>query len=614
MKNKAKHITLLGIVMIALASCGTHNNHNHTSSIYSDPTSDTTSGDSFITSSSDSDESKDSSTSSSSSNESTSSNTSSNSSSSSSSSSSNSSSSKSSSSSSNKPSSSSSSSSSKSSSSSSSSSSNPGPEELKPIKPGYTYADYLENSYGIIDGTPSVGTANLLVIPIWFTDSTTWIKKDHRDNVRNDIATAYFGSNEETGWRSVETFYEEESHGALMLNGTVSEWYELNKASTTYRKNYDATTNLVNTAVTWYFANHTDESRKDYDCDRDGYLDGVMLIYGAPDNGSSGDYNAENLWAYCYWVQKSSYKSFSNPGPNQYFWASYDFMYSNGSDASSRTGVTSKAYGGGDTSHCTVDAHTYIHEMGHMFGLEDYYDYSGQYNPAGGFSMQDSNVGGHDPFSIFSLGWGEAYVPTKTTTIKLKPLTESGEMIILSPSWNAYNSPFDEYIVLEYFTPTGLNKLDTTYSYSGQYPKGSGMGGIRVWHVDARLLYIPNNSRTVSADNVTTDVKTTLGDVTLMMSNTYYGNDGQDYITDLGAAYADYNILQQIRNSTSATYKPKDDMSSSSLFLDGDSFSMSKFSKQFVKNGKLNANIDLGFTFTVGSLTSEYATVNITKL
>ena len=54
-----------------------------------------------------------------------------------------------------------------------------------------------------------MGKANILVIPVWFTDSSNYILEDNKDNVREDIQTSYFGSNDETGWRSVKTYYED---------------------------------------------------------------------------------------------------------------------------------------------------------------------------------------------------------------------------------------------------------------------------------------------------------------------------------------------------------------------------------------------------------------------
>ena len=481
-------------------------------------------------------------------------------------------------------------------------------------KASYKYEDLVDNSVYPISCTPSIGTAHLLVIPVWFTNSSSYILETKKDNVRSDIETIYFGTQEETGWNSVKTYYAEESFGALTLSGTVSEWYECGKASSYYATDDSMTKTpaLVETATNWYFTNHSSDNRKNYDHDGDGYLDGVMLIYAAPDYGTTNRDSDNNLWAYCFWIQDYTQQNTSKPGVNAFFWASYDFMYGK-EVASLRSG---KTYNAGDTSHCSLDAHTFIHEMGHMFGLEDYYDYSSfSYQPAGAFSMQDHNVGGHDPFSSFALGWGKAYIPTTSITIDLKPFATDGEMIILSPSWNAYNSPFDEYLILEYYTDRGLNQLDTANKYMKQYgknyPTGTHDSGIRLWHVDARLLYTTTGE--FSANKVTTNPQTSSGYVTLMMSNTYWGGDADDYCSPLGKSYANYNLLQLIRNDTSATYKPKDSFSSSSLFKTGDSFSMSAFSKQFVQSGKLNAQKELGFTFEVNACNSTYASITITK-
>ena len=406
----------------------------------------------------------------------------------------------------------------------------------------------------------------------------------------------------------MKTFYEEESHGALTLSGTVSDWYTAGNSYKNYGNNQQNTMTLVKNASDWYFNNNTSDKRRNYDKDGDGYIDSVMLIYAAPDHQAANS-SYENLWAYCYWLQDSSVKNTRNPGANVFFWASYDFMYSK-SKAQERTGKSN--YGNGDTSHCNLDAHTFIHEMGHVFGLEDYYDYSGQYSPAGGFSMQDSNVGGHDPFSSYALGWGSAYIPTETTTIDLKPFSETGEMILLSPTPNSNNSPFDEYILLEYYTPTGLNKFDCDYQYDDYYPLGPSDSGIRVWHVDARLAKVSGyNSVSLLSSGVPSDSNR----VTMAMSNTYSGGStGSDYLSPLGSSYYDYNILQLIRNSRVATYKEKTDLIASNLFKKGSTFSMSTYSGQFKNSGKLNSNTALGFTFKVNALDEYRASITVTKL
>ncbi len=474
----------------------------------------------------------------------------------------------------------------------------------------YDYTDYTNNNMYAFDSTPSSGDPKLLVIPVWFTDSSTYITSETKKaNVLSDITDVYFGTASSTGWHSVSSFYNEESKGRVNLTGTVSEWYNAGQNTAYYgdaSQGQTRTTTLVTTASDWYFTNNPIDSRQNYDTDGDGYLDGVLLIPGAPDYSAARS-SYENLWAYCYWLQGTA--STSSPKANAFFWASYDFMYGR-STATSRAGTS---YNGGDTSHCNVDSHTFTHEMGHVFGLDDYYDYSGSYSPGGGFSMQDYNVGGHDPYSVMALGWADPYIPTTSGSITIGAFQTTHDLILLTPSWNAYNSPFDEYLLLELYTPTGLNQMDSTYTYNDNYPLGPSTTGIRLWHVDARLTTYSGYSYSKSLHS-----NVSLNNIYHAMSNTYYkaGDSSTSYISPLGQSYANYNLLQLIRNNTAETFKPTADFSAGNLFTNGQSFSMSTYGSQFVNNGKLNSNTNLGWSFSVvitGSGASATATITLTR-
>ena len=477
-----------------------------------------------------------------------------------------------------------------------------------------TYNDYIKNNGYTLSSCPLTGNAKLLVIPLWFNNSDSYITTAKKESVRNDIQTAYFGTSEETGWHSVSSYYRTESEDRLNLTGTVSEWYEPDISSSEAGSYNESQTNsLITRAVTWYFSNHSSDRRRNYDSDGDGYIDSVMVIYGAPDN-STDRRQGSNMWAYCYWVQDSSEKSTSSPGTNVYFWASYDFMY--GTNASSRTG---KNYGGGDTSHCTLDTHTFIHEMGHVLGLEDYYDYAHGGNPAAGFSMQDYNVGGHDPFSLMAFGWADPYIPATSTEITIGEFQSTRELILLTPTWNSYDSAFDEYLLLELYSPNGLNAFDSTYTYSGNYPKGPSTPGIRLWHVDARVLErtgsnryqfsptcnIKGSRRVLGAFNNTSDYEER------PCSAYYYlGNE----------AYQSMDLLHLIRNSTSKEYRDNSTLVAGDLFVQGSSFSISSYKKQFYygNQGKLDNGVALGWTFSVSSIFKEdgmnKATIRLTKV
>lgn len=481
-------------------------------------------------------------------------------------------------------------------------------ETMEKTEIALTYKDYTDNNYYSISSCPLEGSPKILVLPVWFTDSSRYITSDTaKQQVISDLDKAFFGDSGDGVWESVSSYFEKESLGALTLQGSVADWYECGYSSSTIGSNGLFATSNTNTIVEWavdhFFDTNPSESRSDYDLDGDGYLDAVIVVYGAPDYSALGSSSLSNLWAYTYWIQDSA--NTSNPVPNVYLWASYDFMY----EASTAYSKVGSRYGSGDNGDYSIDTHTYIHEMGHVFGLEDYYDYGGNYSPAGAFSMQDYNVGGHDPYSLLAMGWADPYVVSDSVTLEISDFQSSHDLILLTPDWNDSNSAFDEYLLLELYTPSGLNEADCKDQYLGNYPKGPKSVGIRLWHVDARLTYIITQGRQAYVSlNLINDP--TEGDVYMAMSNTYYDSSDSttsNYISILGEDYSDYNLLQLIRNSRSKTYHPTDILSSDDLFYAGDSFSLSNYSGQFVNGsqGKLNGGESFGLSFTVNSIDTD---------
>jgi M6 family metalloprotease-like protein len=447
----------------------------------------------------------------------------------------------------------------------------------------YNYENLQDRSVYYVDAMPSTGNPKVLVIPTKFTDTS--LSSTQLANYKTKIEKAYFGTDSDTGWKSVRTYFEDSSYGQLSIGGKVTDWWSSGYASSAVT-NETITTTLVKNAVAWYKANNSDIT--DYDTNGDGYIDAVSLIYGAPNyyNGGAND----NLWAYCYWVQEPNLKNVNNPGPNIFFWASYDFMDE-------------------DTSPAPIDTHTYIHEMGHILGLDDYYNYDRSSNDgaAGGFIMQDYNVGDHDPYSKMALGWINPYLPTASTSITLRPFETSGDVIVLSPSFN--NSPFDEYLVLDFYTATGLNYFDSHYQYGSSYPMGTTNKGIRVWHVDGRLFQ--TSTRTTSYSTSTTLTSSVLSSYyyTHAMSN----STGSTYGSPV-SAYRNYRLLHLLQAGGTNTFKNGATFSGGDLWTAGMSFSMASYSSFFYNSGKLNSNLNLGWSFTVSSLTDSEATIMVTKL
>lgn len=463
----------------------------------------------------------------------------------------------------------------------------------------YTYEDFSDNSVYNCPAMPSIGSPKVLVVPIWFKDSSKYITStSQKQTIKDDIETAYFGTEEETGWHSVKTYYQEDSYGLLNIKGEVTDWYETSYTSSITG---DQTTTLVKEVAQWYKNSVTQTEYKSFDTNNDGYLDALILIYGANDYSANSIIYNDNLWAYCYWVQDSSLQNTKTPGPNTFFWASYDFMYK-------------------DQYHYTIDSHTFIHEMGHVLGLSDYYDYYSNGNtPAGGFSMQDCNVGGHDPFSKMALGWVKPYVPTEDVEIGIGTFQETGDIIVLSSNFTG--SPFDEYLILELYSPTGLNEMDSKYNYENNsfYPKGPNAVGIRLWHVDARLRGTYVSGQYINFDGskyyTSFDTASSPYGFALAMSNTTYaqGSDSNGYCALFSTDYK-YDLLAQIRNNDANDSGMNNYLSSDSLFRLGDVFSVEEYTSAFPNKTKMNNGTTLGFSFEVTELTSNGAAIQINKL
>ena len=473
-----------------------------------------------------------------------------------------------------------------------------------PVTYDSLYENYVKNAIYEQSAIPtSVKETKFLVIPVWFTDSSSLVNEE-ASVVKDRIQKAFFGTTEETGWHSVKTYYEAESHGHKTIEGVVSDWYQENRRLSYYAGSYDErdrTAELVADAVNWFFESNPSENRTDYDRDGDGYLDALSVVYAAPNysNHSYGswEYRGErstctNFWAYVDWTAKAEYKNVNKPGPCAYLWASYDFATQ-------------------DISNCTVDAHAYIHETGHLFGLEDYYDYTNSaLSPAGGFSMQDYNVGGHDPYSIIGLGWGSVNVPTETGTFTLKPFESSGEVILLSNNYS--DSIFDEYLLLEYYTPTGVNAFDTAHQYSKKNPQGVSTPGIRLWHVDSRLIY--RNNGQWNETGITTEVTNEHEYRLLCTNNSPTNNESIDTSPLSGRGnYARYRLLNLLRRSDPSGRTSGANFASRDLFVAGDQFDMTKYARSFVERGRLNSGHELGWSFSVDAISEEGATITVTK-
>lgn len=436
----------------------------------------------------------------------------------------------------------------------------------------------------------SVGSQNILVIPVNFTDYPCSALGGGCAGVKTKIQKTFFGASSDTGWESVASYYSKSSYGNLTLTGTVTDWFTLDKTTTELSETTgygDQTYYVLRAAVAWY-KTQSASNLTSFDKNSDGYIDAVWMVYSAPNSFNDSSLDGNLYWAYTFWdyMQDANYTS---PVANVYGWASYDFMYD--------------GYG---TS--LVDCHTYVHEMGHILGLDDYYSYtSGDWGAAGALDMMDYNVLDHNAYSKMAMEWTYPYVidGTKSSTdITLNPFESSGDCVIINNSWNG--SAMDEYLLLEFYTPTGLNYKD---SRSGGYPgnglQGFTIPGIKIYHIDSRMGRV--NWSTAEFISFTNSID--------ISSGSYYTDMVVSNSEEYSTANPNFKLVHLLESGGTNTFKNSmATATNGTLFTAGETFTPSTFSSFFVNSGKFDDNSAIGYSITINSVSATSASISINRL
>jgi len=346
------------------------------------------------------------------------------------------------------------------------------------------YTDKFQNYHF----QPTTGKVKSLVVPVAFKDIGP--KEVEKEDFRLD-------------YQSVSSFFYNSSYGQLDLEFDVLNWVTLDKKSTYYNfvNTLDDTGSKGSDTIVKEVLNKIDDSIdfSKYDANNDGYIDSIYIVY-------SRDYeivNSDFWWAFQTYVETNN--EYDEVKPFNYVFAAYDFIF----DESPHT------------------AKTFIHETGHLMGLEDYYDYdydSGyEYGGVGEADMQDNNVGDHNPYTKLALNWIDPILVNfeedkKSYTIGKYDTTS--DVLLVCDNYIENLGVFQDYFLFIYQDKDAiLNQNLINYNYEPYFTKN----GIRIYRAHSKLL----NDNTLMYDNSYTDFNLLDTIINYKNNTTIYGK--QDY-------------------------------------------------------------------------------------
>lgn len=423
----------------------------------------------------------------------------------------------------------------------------------------FTRAKNVQNVtdlYYYVDGCPTVGDLNVLVIPVEFSDVTASSKGYTVDKIEK----AFNGQAGDTDYYSVRDYYYQSSGGKLDIEFTVvNSWFRPKERSTVYKSKVDSEGYFMGDQMVIDEALASLSKTMDlsqFDSDNNDIIDAVVIVPTLRIDRNVQEDSDMMYWAYRYWNfyvdDDGYYYEYDGVSANDYLWAPYQFLFED-------------TYG---FNKKNMNTYTFIHEFGHILGAEDYYDTSytldGDDSPLGGYDMMDNMMGDHNPFTKFHYGWlttSRLVTAETSVTLTLEDFTKNGDTIIIANNWNDDLGIYQEYYIIMYYTNNGLNAADGAGYFNEE--------GILVYHVNAawtRKTYQGKNCYFLTNNNTDPSDK----------------EDGTQN-----------NLLEFIKISkTSYVYGVGDSLAADT---------------------KTDTGAKIAYTFTVDSLTEDTATLTFTK-
>jgi len=461
-------------------------------------------------------------------------------------------------------------------------------------QPGYEKRDVSFLNYNLGSGfAPANGKQKILLVPIALSGTPTY--------KWNETYYGYMTANQ----TRIHDYYYNASMGKLDvtvdLGGTLAKMYQSSFTESSFDENtvgedeaWENLYSMIESATSWV-QNTFGINLDDYDSDDDGYVDSIHFMVDGSDKGEWGS----ALWPHMNTMNVSAGTT-AKPVTNTYSMSNLNHI---------------------------SDAWTTIHEQGHIYGIEDYYDYAYKMDTIGSYDMQSYGVMDWNSFSKLSNGWVSPYYVDGTSdsfTIEIEPSATTGDCILIPSSGGWNGTPFDEYILIELFANCGNNSY--FWGKSGGY---SGNAGCRVYHVDARLWEF-NYSHYNQYQGTITGGRY-VDDPTAETSYTYWqiahdNTVGNEYASPQVTATKDaYRLLHLIQSGGTNTFEntsssARHELAYDDLFVTGDTFSIGSHNGYtnygpsfFEESTTFNNGEAFNYGIKFVSVSSTKATIEITK-
>lgn len=511
----------------------------------------------------------------------------------------------------------------------------------KNVKMKYSYNDLSGILLNNENVCPSIGNVNLLVIPVHIPGDNTY----YNEEVRKDIEEVFFGdsyaSESQLGFSSLTEYFYESSYGQLNFQGKVTNWFNLEEytniqfpSEITEGNDGTIVTEILEKAVDWAESfENIDLSQ--YDNNKDGSIDGVWLVYDHLD------------WKTEYEIKKSSDPTYAGAGLNTAFWnfTGWDWLTVPNTNKPTTSAFSWASVSMMYTSYCErntlgaprlnnlssipLDSHVFIHETGHLMGLDDYYASDNDlYHPVGKSTMMDQNVCDLDSYSKMLLGWVTPYVVYGTSEILIPTATSSKHGVIVIPTNHEEISelveqaniqgttknfvyefnPFSEYIMIDLYSPDGLNEQDTFGKTIYGKDKGIETTGVRIYHIDSRIFKctivdtINGSLITYDSNNYTWDGTDLEGNEAVLMPISNQKIENSSF--QLPEEFDNFDQIRLLEATQTNTFSNNGVASSSTLFTTKTKdFDISLFGYQFFNsNYQFNSGEEIPFKINVKTL------------